>query len=333
MDIYAGVRLVGRVGKWDMGFLNMQTAESDSLPSENFGVLRLRQQVFNENSYMGGIFTSRIGMNGDQNFVAGLDGIIRLFEDDYLTYNLVQTFETGINPSIESSLIRSEMHSRNRERFGYETGFSRTGEDYNPGIGFVSRTGATRLGDRLFYGWLPGENSSLLRHLILLEANGYVNNKDGFIESAQIGPAWEFETKPGSFGKLSLRYNREELTEDFELTDDINIPVGKYSFVDFQGMYGTPLGSIIRSDFATNFGGFYDGWRVSALAKPNWNISKHLELGLSYELNHVEFAERNENFTAHIGRIRALVMFDKNFLQGLSFNIIVSTILLLLTSG
>lgn len=164
--------------------------------------------------------------------------------------------------------------------------------------------------------------------MILLEANGYVNNKDGFIESAQIGPSWEFETKAGSFGKLSFQYNREELTEDFELTDDINIPVGKYSFVDFQGMYGTPLGSMIRSDFAANFGGFYDGWRVSALAKPNWNISKHLELGLSYELNHVEFAERNENFTAHIGRIRALIMFDtklsaRTFVQYNSFDDII----------
>lgn len=313
VDIYAGVRMVGRIGKWDLGFLDMQTAESDSLPSENFGVLRLRQQVFNENSYMGGIFTSRIGVNGDQNFVAGLDGIIRLFDDDYLTYNFVQTFETGIDPSIESSLIRAEMNSRNREGFGYEIGISRTGEDYNPGIGFVHRTGAIRLGDRLFYGWLPGESSSLIRHIISLEANGYVNNKDGFIESAIIGPSWDFEYKSGSFGKFSLQYNREELTEEFELTDDIDVPIGKYSFIDFTGMYATPMGSLFRSDFAANFGGFFDGWRISAAAKPTWSISKHLELGLGYEFNHVEFEERNDKLTAHIGRIRALFMFDTKF--------------------
>ena len=49
VPIYGGARLVGRAGKWDIGFLDMQSHSfehpSDStknLPGENFGVLRLR---------------------------------------------------------------------------------------------------------------------------------------------------------------------------------------------------------------------------------------------------------------------------------------------------
>jgi len=53
--IFGGVRLTGRVGDLDVGFLNLQTQSSPILPSENFGVLRLKQGLLNSNSYAGGI--------------------------------------------------------------------------------------------------------------------------------------------------------------------------------------------------------------------------------------------------------------------------------------
>ncbi len=48
--ILGGARIVGRVGEWDLGLIDMQTDEFSSIsgedtlyiPGENFGVLRLR---------------------------------------------------------------------------------------------------------------------------------------------------------------------------------------------------------------------------------------------------------------------------------------------------
>ncbi len=54
--LLGGARLTGRVGKCDVGLMDMQTAEHESTPGENFGVLRMRRQVINQNSYVGGIF-------------------------------------------------------------------------------------------------------------------------------------------------------------------------------------------------------------------------------------------------------------------------------------
>ena len=81
--IYGGARLVGRVGNWDIGFMDMQTASIEDQPSENFGVLRMRRQVINENSYVGGILTSRVGWDGSYNYAYGIDGIFKLFGEDY----------------------------------------------------------------------------------------------------------------------------------------------------------------------------------------------------------------------------------------------------------
>ena len=52
--IFGGARLTRRMGKWDLGMLDMQTEKYDETPSENFGVLRARRQVINPNSYVGG---------------------------------------------------------------------------------------------------------------------------------------------------------------------------------------------------------------------------------------------------------------------------------------
>ncbi|MCH7528413.1 MAG: hypothetical protein IH972_02555 [Candidatus Marinimicrobia bacterium] len=63
------------------------------LPSENFGVLRLRRQIINPYTYAGILLTSRMDTDGGYNRAYGLDGIFRLFGDDYLTVNWAQTFD------------------------------------------------------------------------------------------------------------------------------------------------------------------------------------------------------------------------------------------------
>ena len=59
IKIYGGARLIGRIGKWDMGLIDMQTESHEETPGENFGVFRMRRQVINPNSYVGGILTSK----------------------------------------------------------------------------------------------------------------------------------------------------------------------------------------------------------------------------------------------------------------------------------
>ena len=81
VPIVGGVRLIGRLGKWDVGAINMQTVRRSALdlPSENFGVVRLRRQVLNSVSTAGGMLTSRIGDDGSYNVAYGLDAVLNMF--------------------------------------------------------------------------------------------------------------------------------------------------------------------------------------------------------------------------------------------------------------
>jgi hypothetical protein len=99
VPIHGGARLVGRVGDWDLGVLDMQTAKTDLAPSENVGVLRFRRRVLNANSYVGGILTTRVAAEGGaSNVVYGGDAIIRLFGQDYLTLNVARSHDEPPDP-------------------------------------------------------------------------------------------------------------------------------------------------------------------------------------------------------------------------------------------
>lgn len=159
VPIIGGVRLIGRKGPWDAGFMNMQTAKSDSLPSENFGVLRLKKKVINANSYLGGILTSRVGLDGSFNEVYGLDALIRVTGDEYIKLVWGQSFETGMDNipfSLENARYLANWQRRKNVGFYYDLFLSGAGRDYNPGIGFQHRVDYHLYGGSFNYTWLMG---------------------------------------------------------------------------------------------------------------------------------------------------------------------------------
>lgn len=310
--IYGGVRLVGRAGPWDLGFLSMQTAPVDDLASENFGVLRVRRRIINENTYVGGIVTSRLGMDGSRNVAYGLDGIFRLSEDDYIVAKWAQTFENGKanDPvSLDPARVRVNWEKRTIDGLGLNLGYSRAGKDYNPGMGFELREDYTRFGNRVWYGWIPGEESTLLRHQVFLGGFVFLRNKDGSAESYEIGPGWDFTTKVGYTGNVSVRMYYDE-PDTFALSAETEIPAGRYRYYGVSSGFSTPFGDLFYVGMNFDAGSFYDGWNVSLGVSPNWSVSSSLELGGAYQYYRVWFPARNQELTVHIARVRATLMFS-----------------------
>ncbi len=312
VPIYGGARLVGRVGDWDVGVLNMQTTRFEALPSENFGVARLRRQVLNENSYVGGILTTRLG-GAQDNVVYGLDGIFRLFGQDYLTLNWGQSFTQGNEDGegvLDHSLARARWERRGIIGPGYAFDVSRVGPIFLPEMGFVLRSDYTRIGDRISYGWQAGRESPLQRHTLSLKGNLYQRNRDGSTESAVIGPEWVLETKSGHSVTLVASTAYEDLEQEFRLPGDAWIPAGSYSFHSASLGYEASSNALLRTNLKLEGGSFFDGWQGSARVAPTWNASRHLELGGLYQLSHVAFPERDQSVTAHIAQLRTRVMLN-----------------------
>ena len=313
--IYGGARLVGRMGKWDMGFLDMQTEKHAETPGENFGVLRMRRQVLNPNSYVGGIFTSRLGMNGNQNFAYGLDGIFRLFGDDYLNVKWAQTYDNQIGNkmnSLEPSFLLVNWERRSEKGFGYNLNYTYSGQIFNPGVGFVMRGGVQGLNAGILYGWFPGEKSKLFNYNINIRGERYSRLEDGKLESMRISPGMEINTKKEFHGEFSLEIQQEGVLYDFQLSDSIKIKAGNYSFTGVQVMFGTSDSRMISIRGDINAGQFYDGNRIGFRAEPNFNLSSSLKLSAIYEFNAIRFPGRvsNKSLNIHSVNLKALYMFS-----------------------
>ncbi len=307
--IMGGGRLVGRWGGWDVGFLDMQTAESETLPSENFGVLRLRHQVFNPYSYAGAMVTSRVGTDGSYNLAYGLDGVVRLAGDDYLTLQWAQTFDhkqvdDGNLDLVNSGRFTAAIERRRRREWGYSAVVAWAGPAYDPGIGFTQRNDFTLLDGAVSYTWLPVGESSLIWHKLGLAGFAFVRNGDRSIESAEVGPEWEFSAKSGAGGSLKTKVFFEDLPIPFPLSEEVVVPAGSYTFFRVGASYHVSHTRLFQLRPHVEAGAFYDGWQATAGVSPILYVSPHLELSGFYRFDRIRFPDRDQGFDAHLARLR-----------------------------
>ena len=313
--ILGGGRMVGRVGEWDVGFLDLQTAESELLPSENLGVARLRRRVLNPNSYVGGILTSRLGSGGHKNIVYGADAIFRLADDDYLVLNWAQSFddqeqstpEESISP-FDRGLARLNWERRGADGLTYALDLARAGGTFNPGMGFLRRKDYSRGQANLGYGWRPGPGALLYTYALQLEGTVFRRNSDGTIETVEVGSRVVLETWGRHRLTLSIPFRYENLESAFSLPEGALVSAGTHSFATARLQYSAPQGDRFRTTAAVEVGQFFDGRQASVSVGPVWGPSAHLELAANYRVDHVTFPDRNQSFTAHLVQLRAQVM-------------------------
>ena len=316
--IYGGARITGRMGKTDIGFLEMQTGAADTLPSENFGVLRLRKQVINQNSYVGGIITTRIGANGHQNIAYGLDGLIRIIGEDYLNIKWAQTYDNSLKNnmvSLKPSFILLDWERRSQKGFAYKFDYNYYGEQFNPASGFMMRGDVQGAFGKVLYGWIPGNESRLLNYNISLSAEQYNRLSDGKIESGRIFPGLQMITKKGFFYNLSLQIQKEGVREDFNRSDSVVISARDYSFTTLMLWAGTPGSKKISVMGNLGAGQFYDGRGVSTMTNLIYNISSSFNINLAYTFNAIFFPHKTTNNTLYIHSLNltALIMLSTKF--------------------
>ena len=320
VPIYGGARVTGMVGKWDIGFLDLQThavnqgeGNMNALTSENFGILRLRRQVINENSYIGGIITSRVGTNGSYNTAYGMDGIFKISENDYFNIKLAQVLDNSA-PNKVLSLNPSEIflswNRFNQKGLNYNFTYARSGKDFNPGIGFFARNNYTHYYGGFGYGWIPGEASPLQSHQLGINAITYFDNANNSAQSIQTGIMYDFNFKSGYSGMISVNHVFENVSDTFSFSKKAFVPSGKYGFNEVETHLNSPKSNKFVLGVDAFAGSFYDGTRFTFGTEPSWNVGSSLQLGLKYQYNILNFKSRDQNFRGGITGFKALLMLN-----------------------
>ena len=327
VPIYGGMRVIGRAGKWDIGALDMQTAginytipDADStyrVNSTNYGVMRLRRQVINPRSYAGGILTSKADINGNYNLNAGLDAILNVFGNDYITVNYAQTIDNHqpaeFNPW-NSSKTYINWDRRTQVGFGYSFYLSHAGKYYDPQMGFEMSTDYSSSFSEVGYGWASNdETKSILRHRLFL-INWIQKRNNGFgTDFWWIIPSWTIDTKKGYSGTIMLMNRYENPVDTFKLSDNAYFAPGVYRFLNLNTFFSTPQNKLFSLMAGVEVGTYYDGYILSlgsGMMTPGGpsmitaRLSSSLKLGLDYQYNIVNIPARNQHFESHLARIK-----------------------------
>ncbi|MDX1646392.1 MAG: hypothetical protein R3304_04535 [Longimicrobiales bacterium] len=316
MPILGGARLVGRVGAWDLGGIVMQTDAHQGLPSESFGILRLKRRVLNENSYVGAMSTSRVTTDGVYNVTYGLDGLVRARGDEYLTLKWLQTFQGGDEPrdrapsGLRAARIVVDWTRRRLGGLSYQHTATWSGPGYRPGVGFELRSDFTRLQSDWNYQIFPDETSALRRYWFGLESNAWIRNRDDEVETGQLQPFVQVETKPGTTFKIAANSQYEDVLVAFPLSDEVDVPPGSYWATEGILEFRAPRGWGVRPNATLAAGDFFDGTRVGIRGDLSWSVNEHLELRGGWEWNRIRFEERDQEFDSNLLTLTLRGAFD-----------------------
>jgi hypothetical protein len=138
VPILAGGRLTGKTGGVNVGVLNMQTEDIRQVSANNFTVMRVSRELPNR-SGIGAMFVNRSGTgslstDNDWNRTWGADARLGVGEYFNMAGFAARTETPGLSGRDYAFNVDSEYNNRTH-RIVAEYG--RTGEDFNPEVGFL----------------------------------------------------------------------------------------------------------------------------------------------------------------------------------------------------
>jgi len=321
--IYGGARATGRVGKWDLGAMNLQTASSGLTGSENSGVMRMRRQVLNPDSYVGVLATSRLESGGSRSLAGGTDALVHLGGSNYLSVAVAASAlkEAGAMNggadragASERLFARALWERRGIYGLGMDAEVAHVGAAFQPTLGFLARRDHLRTTGTVGWGWQMPEGSFLLRQQVRTGFQAYRRYDDGALESGEFTPTWFVEALDGRSLTVTGAIRHEDLVRGFSLGPDLSVPEGRYRYGSARIAYAPSTANPLRLSADAEVGGFYDGSLVSASLTPTWNASRHLEVSGAWQVNRIAFPERGQERSqervAHVGRLRTVLMLN-----------------------
>lgn len=284
-QILAGARLTGQIGRFAVGFLNIETGENlgDFLSSKsaNNMVARIRTNVM-PRATTGAIFTN-LWRDGGYNRALGVDAQYRFWGSSLLQGWYTQVWDS--DPLQDDAAGHVSLRLRN-ETYGGTLWYTNVGRRYNPALGFVRRRDMrqyyTNLNYRPTVDW---EAAPFIRRFSFQGEFGYTEGQDGKKQSSEFEVSTRAEFNQRDFARVEFSRSFERILFPFGIGGGrANVPVADYTFNRISLGAGTDQSRRFFVQGYTNFGDFFQGTRQDFGGSVGFRQSQHftIEAGLDY---------------------------------------------------
>lgn len=266
VPVLGGAKLAGRVGETSIGFLNMTTEDTTYFtgtgrrieePQTNWTVLRLKQPIFS-NSTIGLIGLNKDPQGGDYNRGAGFDWDLR--KGNWLSAGYVARTDTpGLDEgegAYSADLVYKTPKFRLRHRY------TDIGENFNPEMGFLTRTGIIKHHSNAASTITFDKNPMGIHKLTVLGDFNHIDNQNGELETQLSTYELGFISTRGE-GLAFLYYDDlENLDLPLTVAKGATIPAGHYRFRSLFTGISSGYTRKVGFTFWYHPGGYYDGDRL-----------------------------------------------------------------------
>ena len=319
IDLEFGGKLTGRIGRWDIGLLSIRQAGYSNVDPSNLFVGRIAANILAE-SLIGAIVTKGNPTSNIDNTLLGID-----FR--YLNTRLVrggtiegaiwyqQTETDGFDDDNSAFGLKLKMPNGKGFRGGIE--FKEIQTNFNPALGFVNRTNIRDYS--LEFGHLWHSANQVIRTIYSGIDAERIDTIEGELQS-QIITIRPFELETASQDRLRTYYsmNKEQIIEPFEISKEIFIPVGIYSFNQYciDGSSGSHRSLNFSSLICS--GEFYSGDNTNFNNQLTWRPNRHFKFSLGYDVYDIDLPQGG--FITRLASLRADIAFTstwswENFIQ------------------
>jgi hypothetical protein len=305
IPIDAGARVSGAVGGMNVGAMYMQT---DSLagvaPVNRFGVARLSKELPNRSS-LGALLVSRDASGpeserwGDHR-TSGMDGRWGIGEFGLISGYVATTSASGPGGDGTSWALSGDYDS---EEWSLGADYVEVGEDFNPEVGFLNRSGGYRNGAaNILHRYRP-RNS----RIGLLEIRPHASYRgywdmNGFQQTGLLHIDNHLQWKNSAEFHSAINFTTEGLLSPYEISEGIFVPPGTYRNSEVHLYAQSNPGAWISFSGSLTVGGFYSGDRVAVSPAMRMRLGEHFVTQLAWLQNDVNLPQGD--FVTRVGRLR-----------------------------
>jgi hypothetical protein len=309
VDLNAGVKLTGRMGRWNVGALTVHQDGNGSVDESLLMIGRVAANILEESS-LGAIMTWGDPLSNLHNAVVGADFRYRnthFMDSRSLTGNLWFQQSDTEGETADQQAWGAQMSVNASEGLGGTLTYQRFGERFNPALGFANRTGIQRYNMVAAHRYRP--EHPWLRSVFSFMEYDHVENLDGQLESQQLffRPV-QLENHRGDNISVSLFHGREVLFQPFEISPGVTIPPGDYSFFRYGSEFALAWERVFAPRLQLFMGEYYNGHRTNIRGGFDWRPGKHFHAGFSYDYNKIDLPAGS--FQTRLIQINASVAFN-----------------------
>ena len=294
IPILGGAKITGKAGRYNIGILNMQTDSENGYPSTNYSVVRVKRDIL-EKSHFGFIATNLLDADKHTDRALGVDFFYATnkFMNDKnmeILADFAQNFKEDTDSGNRAGRIRIQFPNdfvRGKVMYQY------VGENYEPEMGFVERTGIKQYETDLYVEPRPDLPYIKKLHFKPFEVNFFTDMSGEMVShELEFVPFGITTTSEDNF-TVTIRNEFENIVEEFNIFDEEIIDVGEYDWWGYELSLRTNTGRPLSLDIEYESGDFYNGEKNTFDTGLNYNFSKHFSLKTEVEYNDITLEGRN----------------------------------------